>query len=163
MPTIKETFLCNRKWSTETNIKSRLSRRQKKESFSIRFYGPRTHVGMMPISNHFRFRPLRWHQSYSRRICDFGEFFNRLIRLSKWHNKKLPIISPIINALESNPDYEWLDDDVITDVIDQTLNRDFVYRSTRADKNLFLSRKLTQQEVKKTKLIWRTSQKINRF
>ena len=29
VPTIKETFLCNRKWSTETNIKSRLSSRQK--------------------------------------------------------------------------------------------------------------------------------------
>ena len=46
----------------------------------------------------------------SRKICDFGEFNNRPIRLSKCHNKKLPIISPIINALESNPDYKWLDD-----------------------------------------------------
>ena len=68
---------------------------------------------MLPRRDHFRFRPMMSHQSkycYSRKICDFGEFNNRLIRLSKCHNKKLPIISPIINALESNPDYKWLDD-----------------------------------------------------
>ena len=156
MPTIKETFLCNRKWSTETNIKSRLSRRQKKESFSIRFYGPRTHVGMMPISNHFRFRPMAWHQSYSRRICDFGEFFNRLIRLSKWHNKKLPIISPIINALESKPDYEWLDDDVITD-IDQ--NFWTIMFTVQPELIKIYSSAGNWPDRKSKKLIWRTSQK----
>ena len=73
---------------------------------------------------------------------------NSIIALLDWVNaiiKKLPIISPIINALESNPDYKWLDD------VTKKLGDDVIIGRSKS-----FSRK---PEIKNWNPIWLTSQK----